>query len=99
MTLTSSIDKSEYLRRKSLEMQQIQSKLNIFHDANGNKSTQKMPQFSKMPRQVRTLNYLRVATKNVFQVSIIALFSSMLISNLVGQQLTRDQIGPGLNLG
>ena len=64
-----------------------------------------MPQFSKMPRQVRTLNCLRVATKNVFQVTIIALFSSMLISNLVGQvveksrQLARDQIGPGLNLG
>ena len=68
-----------------------------------------MPQFSKMPRQVRTrVNYFKEAAndENNAQVTVIALFSSMLISNLVGQlvmaqsrQLPGDQIGPGPNLG
>ena len=68
-----------------------------------------MPQFSKMPRQVRTrVNYFKEAANddNNVQVTVIALFSSMLISNLVGQlvmaqsrQLPGDQIGPGPNVG
>ena len=67
-----------------------------------------MPQFSKMPRQVRTrVNYFKEAANddNNVQVTVIALFSSMLISNLVGQlaaqsrQLPGDQTGPGPNPG
>ena len=62
-----------------------------------------------MPRQVKTrVNYFNEAAndENNVQVTVIALFSSMLISNLVGQlvmaqsrQLPGDQIGPGPNLG
>ena len=62
-----------------------------------------------MPRQVKTrVNYFKEAAndENNAQVTVIALFSSMLISNLVGQlvmaqsrQLPGDQIGPGPNLG
>ena len=62
-----------------------------------------------MPRQVKTrVNYFKEAAndENNAQVTVIALFSSMLISNLVGQlvmaqsrQLPGNQIGPGPNLG
>ena len=99
MTLTSSIDKSKYLRggSSSLEMQQRKFKIEyILHYGS-------VLQNASTGEDINQLKAL--SDKSVPQVTAITLFSAMLMSSVVGQQaeesrhLPRDLIGPSPNLG